>query len=207
LNMFFVNYFTGTGGAGIFSVALSLAEKIWLISQSGATVLFPKIASEKDKKLIKRFTPLVCRNIFFITFIFALFIFIFAKPLILFLFSEKFIKAIFPLQILLLGAICLSGSRILSNDIAARGKPEINCFIGGGGLILNIILNLIFIPKIGISGAAFATTISYIFNLLVRSFVYSKISQNRFSDLFFPKKSDFRYLKILAKDILKNFFL
>jgi len=97
--------------------------------------------------------------------------------------------------------IAASANRILANDISGRGKPIINSYIGGGAVVLNVILNIIWIPTFGIIGSAWATVVSYSVNLLIRMTVYSKISGNRIRDIIFIKKSDFR----LYKRFIRNF--
>lgn len=195
VDQFMINLFLNPTAVGFYSIAVGISEKLWLIPQSAATVLFPKVASERDKKRIKDFTPIVCRNIFFITLISCIGIFLAGKWIILFLYSEKFLKSVSSFQVLLIGALALSVSKILANDIAGRGRPEINTYIGTFSVILNVILNAILIPKIGIIGAAWATAISYSFDFSIKLFIYSRISQNRIKNIIFIKKSDFKYYR------------
>lgn len=48
--------------------------------------------------------------------------------------------------------------RILANDLYGRGKPELNIYVSLVSVMLNIILNILWIPKFGIAGAASATS-------------------------------------------------
>src|SRR4030043_446600 len=79
IDVFLINIFIFPLAVGLYSASVSIAESIWLISQSASPVLFPKITSEKDNQKIKNFTPLVCRNILFITFLMAVLLFFSAK--------------------------------------------------------------------------------------------------------------------------------
>jgi len=195
VDMFLLNIFLNPVAVGIYSVAVGISEKIWLISQSAGIVIFPRVSSETNKKRLKDFTPLVCRNILFITFLIALILFFLSRWIILILYSERFLEAVTPFQVLLIGAISLSGARIISNDLAGRGKPLLSTYTGIFSVIFNIILNIIWIPKFGIMGAAWASAISYTSAFLFVTIVYSKISGNRIRDIIFIKKSDFRFYK------------
>jgi O-antigen/teichoic acid export membrane protein len=203
IDIFLINIFINPLAVGFYSIAVGLSEQIWLISQSAATVLFPKVSSETDKKKLKEFTPLVFRNILLITIAIATLLFILSHWIIVLFFSEAFFDSILPFQILLIGTVAVSGWRILVNDLASRGKPMLNTYIIGISLFLNIILNILWIPKFGIIGAAWATAISYTVALLITIVIYSKISDNKIRDIIFIKKSDFKFYQNLFF-ILKN---
>jgi len=201
IDIFLINYFLNPTAVGFYSIAVGISEKLWLISQSAGIILFPKVSSESDKKKLKKFTPLVCRNILFITFISTILFFFVAQWLILFLYSKSFFYSILPFRILLVGTMAVSGSRILANDLSGRGKPIINAYLNAASVTLNIILNIIWIPMWGIKGAAWATSVSYTFVFLSRTIVYSKISGNKIQDIIFIKKSDLK----LYKNFIINF--
>jgi len=195
IDVFILNIFLNPTAVGFYSIAVALAEKIWLASESAGIVIFPKVSSEKDKVRLKEFTPLVCRNILFFSLLAAASLFLLGHWIIILLYSKSFLASVIPLQILLIGIVSGSASRILANDISGRGKPMINSYIGIITVILNVILNIVLIPKFGIGGAALSSTISYTTTFLIKLIVYSKISGNRIRDIIFIKKSDFRFYK------------
>jgi len=203
IGILLINSFLNPLMVGFYSIGVGLSEKIYLISDSVATVLFPKVASENNKLKIKNFTPVIFRNILWIIIIINIIIFIIAKWLIIFLYSTSFSASIKPFQILLIGAIAISGSKILESDIRGRGKPMLITWITGISTVLNIILNIILIPKLGILGAAWSTSISLIINLIFTLFIYCKISGNLIKDMFFIKKFDLKLYQNLFI-ILKN---
>jgi O-antigen/teichoic acid export membrane protein len=184
---------------GFYVISVGIAEKLWMLSQTVSTVLYPKLASMKDEGEKNRFTPVISRNVLLITVAGAFAIFLLSKWLILLLFSEEYLPSIRPLQVLLIGVIALSVTRLLSSDIDARGKPIINTYIGFIVVITNMILNILLIPKFGIMGAAWATSISYSLNLIVKLFVYCRLSGNPVADVIMFKKSDIKlYLEVLT---------
>lgn len=195
LSLFLVNIYLNPLAVGFYSIASGLAEKIWLIPQSAGIVLFPRVSSETNKDRLKNFTPLVCRNVLFITFIVAILFFILSDWVIPLLYSETFLESIVPFKILLIGTVAISGSVSMANDISGRGKPMINVYLSLIVVIINIILSIILLPIFGILGAAWATTSSYIVNFILKTIVYSKISGNKITDVIFIKKSDLRFYK------------
>ena len=201
IDMFLINIFLNPIAVGFYSVAVGISEKIWLVSQSAATVLFPKVSSETDKKRLKEFTPIVCRNILFINSLGAILLFFLSRWLIILLYSKRFLNSVLPFQILLIGAVTIGGYRILTNDLYGRGRPELNIYIGLLSVGLNVILNIIGIPKYGILGAAWATSVSYTFAFLAITIVYSRISGNRINEIVFVKKLDLQFYKDLIRSL------
>lgn len=204
VDMWMINFFLNPLMVGYYSIAAGLSERIWLISQSAGIVLFPKVASEDDQIKIKEFTPIVCRNILFITLFIALFLLLIGRWIILLFYSKSFLESVFPFQILLIGSVAIAGTRILTNDLAGRGKPMVNTYVAILSLVLNVILNIIWIPKFGIVGCAWASTISYSFMFILKTFIYSKLSGNKIKDIIIPKKSDLKYYKSIINIILRK---
>lgn len=190
LDIFLINIFLNPIAVGFYSIATALSEKIWLISQSAGTILFPRVSSEKDESRLKKFTPIVCRNVLFITAIGAIFLFVLGHWIITLLYSMRFLESILPFHILLIGSVTMSGWRVLANDLYGRGKPELNIYISLVSVVLNIILNILWIPKFGIAGAAWATSISYTFAFIIIVIVYIMISGNSILNIILIQKSD-----------------
>lgn len=206
IDILLINFFLNPLMVGFYTIGVGLAEKIWLISNSAGIILFSKVSSETDKENSKKFTPLVFRNVLFITILIAILLFIFSRWIIILLYSDAFLKSIQPFQILLIGTVALSGWRILENDLKGRGKPMLNTYATGISVVLNIILNILWIPKLGILGAAWATAISYTATLLITLIIYAKISGNNIGDIIFVKQSDlklYQNLFIALKNRLK----
>ena len=199
IGLWMINGFLNPFAAGIYSVAAILAEKIQVVSQPSSLVLFPRVASEREEKRLKEFTPLVLRNVLFLSFLAVIVFFVFSNWLITFFYSEQYADSVLPFQILLIGTIMFSGYRIILYDLAGRGRPIINTIVSIASLALNVILNIIFIPKLGIAGAAWATAISYTFAFLASIIFYIKISNNNIKNMIFITKTDLRlYVRGLA---------
>jgi len=153
------------------------------------------MSSEERKKSL---TPILTRNILFISLILALCLLIIGYWLIEFLYSYTYIPAVGPMKILLIGVVAISAERILMTDIIARGRPIISTYITAIIVILNIILNILLIPKLGIMGAAWASSIAYTINLIITLNIYCRISGNYVLDVILIKKSDLKiYINFL----------
>lgn len=65
-------------------------------------------------------------------------------------------------------------TRVFGNDIAGRGRPILNTYVSVGAIATNIVLNVVWIPRYEIAGAALASTVSYGIILVVRQFLYCR---------------------------------
>lgn len=199
LDMFLVALFLAPVAVGYYSIAVGIAEKLWMLPGAIATVLFPRISSLQDKDA-NNLTPKVARHTFFIIFILSLILAVLAKPLVEILFGDVFLPSVMPLLILLPGIIALGGAKTLTADLAGRGKPQFGAYSAFISLAVNIPLNLWLIPKWGIAGAAFASTVAYVTATIVIISAFTKVSEKNWNDILLIKKQDFQdYKNILFK--------
>lgn len=199
LDMFLVAAFLDPAAVGYYSISVGIAEKLWMLPGAIATVLFPRISSLKDVQA-NNLTPRIARHTFLIIFIISLFLAILAKPLIEILFGSAFLPSVTPLLILLPGIIALGGAKTLTADLAGRGKPQFGTYAAFVSLVVNILLNLWLIPKWGISGAAFASSVAYIIATLMVIIAFAKISRKSYPEILLIKKQDFEdYKEFLLK--------
>ncbi len=199
IEVFLLGAFLPATAVGFYAVAVGLAEKLWFVSESASTVLFPTVSAEKDELQRKAFTPLVSRNILLITAIGAIALLLASRWLILLLYSDEYLSAVNLFRILLPGMVFLSGARILANDIAGRGRPLLNTYVGSIGVVVQVALNLAWIPRYGAAGSAWATTISYAITLAVRLWVYMRLSGNSLAKVIVPQDSDWLLYRQLAR--------
>ena len=189
LDSYLVKFFLGTRFLGYYSVSL-ISEHVWNIPTAIGTALFPKVSSSllKDKN---KDTAAVCRHSVFLTFSAALVFFIAARPLVRLLFGQPFLPAVQPLWILLPGIATLSVTKTLKHYLSGTGKPQIATYSSMVTIIVCISLNIMLIPRMGIRGAALATTCSYLVYAAIILVAFLRISGNSLTDTVIIKKQDF----------------
>lgn len=178
LDILLVSGFLSPLAVGYYSVAVGIAEKLWMVSQAASTVLFPKIAAEEDERARKEFTPIVSRTVLWLATLGAMTIFLLSRWIVVLLYSVDYLPAVRPLQILLPGIVALSVGRVLANDVTGRGRPMLNAYINLLVVATNVVLNLLWLPRYGIEGAAGASTVSYIILMVGEILIYSRLSGN-----------------------------
>ncbi|MBN2186932.1 MAG: flippase [Dehalococcoidia bacterium] len=191
LDMFLVALFMDVTFVGYYSISVVMAEALWYFPGAVGTVIFartPGLGAEEAN----RSTPRICRNTLFITILVALVLFGLGKYILTLFFGSAFLPALRPLWILLPGVIALSIPKVLANEITGRGKPVVGTIAAGVSLAVNIPLNLVLIPRMGISGAALASTISYSVTALVVLVTFLRISGNSLVDTILLRREDLK---------------
>ena len=146
------------------------------------TVLFPVFVQLEGRDLKNAFYR-AFKYSAIISFPIALGLPVVSKPLIKFIYGVDYLPAVgvmWVLSLLILGS-SLGFWRPIVN---AKEKPEYPVYVSTVAMILNVVLNYIFILKMGIVGAAIATIISNVFSWITLGFL-SKM----FFDVF-PKIED-----------------
>jgi O-antigen/teichoic acid export membrane protein len=167
--------------SGIYAVASQFAEFTSFGLVAANTILAPMISglytSHKYDKLQSVIT-MATRLASAVAIIIVLLLLIFGKNVIS-IFGQDFVKAYIPLCILLIG----QAFNVMSGSVGAvlnmTGHESFAAKIIFLTTMLNIILNLIFIPRYGINGAAIATTSSLIcWNIVMVIYIRRKLSVN-----------------------------
>lgn len=200
-----LNYFLAPAATGIYVVAVQIAEQLWMLSNAVSTVLLPRLSeleNEEEKRRI--LTPFVNRWILLVSLIGALLLSILAKPLTNIFLGSDYTPAATALIWLLPGTVSLTFSRILANDIAARGRPELNMYTAIVAVFLNVFFNLLLIPSMGINGSALASTISYTINSIMKIIVYTRLSGNPWHSMIIINSSDLALLRDVTTNLCNN---
>ncbi len=160
LDTFLVNYFVGAAQVGLYSVAVTLAELLWYLPHAVGFVIMPKAASS-DPHMMNRFTPRVFALTLVLTALGGLGLALVGPWLITLVFSPAFQAAYPALLWLLPGVVLLGGGKVLTNEIAGRGFPHYNSISSGVALLVTVALDLLWIPRRGMIGAAQASSVAY----------------------------------------------
>jgi O-antigen/teichoic acid export membrane protein len=161
LDVLIVKYLAGDQAAGHYSIAASLGEIIGMAPVVLGTLLFPRLAAMSDRAERWMLTKYAAQRTATVMLAVAIVCGVAARPLVAVLFGSEFLPAAAPLAILLPGIVALSVNVILMNHFAAEGMPLVTVYSPGIAAVLNVILNLILVPRLGISGSSIASTICY----------------------------------------------
>lgn len=196
LDALIVNGLSGVASVGYYSIATAMAEALWYVANGLALVMFPQISS-MEKKDADRITPVVCRNAVFVTLVGAAVMFALGQVLILGVFGSAMMPAVHPLWLLLPGIVTLTVAKIISSYLSGIGKPILSTYLAAGSMILTVALDLVLIPRYGISGAAAASSIVYTCTAAAAVWIFKRESGAGLLDTLIVRPEDFvRYRRV-----------
>jgi len=183
IDTIYVGHFVGPEGIGAITVVLPITFLISSIGMAigvgGSSVLSRALGNDKQKKAFKTFGNQVMMTLILAVF-FVILGFFFTDEIIHVFggMGEIETPAIEYFSILLIGVPFLAWAMMSINVIRAEGYPRVAMYAMIVPAIINLILDPIFIVALdmGIKGAAWATTLSYIGSaaFTLRHFVYGK---------------------------------
>lgn len=157
---------------GFYTAATIIGKLPYHFIISFTLTLFPSISQahaqhnlEKIRHYIKRFTKYITHIMIPTVTIIS----ITASDFISIIYSKRFIPSSQPLAIIIWGNTFLAYFLFCTTILMAIGRPKVPFFFLFFSLPLAIFLNLHFIPKYNLIGAALATTLSHLAGLILSS--------------------------------------
>jgi len=146
---------------GYYTIAYMLAELVWYIPDSIGLVLFPQVSSG-DREVSGVQTARINRLALLLIIVVCSFLGLIGKVIISVIYGKAFLPAYPAMLFLLPGIAGLTVAKVLSKYISGIGKPLLTSTGSILGLILNIPLLILLVPRLGIIGASIASSVAYI---------------------------------------------
>jgi O-antigen/teichoic acid export membrane protein len=131
----------------------------------------------------------------------ALGVALFGVPVIR-LMGPGFEEAFGVLLWLLPGVALLAVARVMSADLAARGRPELNVAATLVALAVELAAIALLVPRMGIEGAAAASSLSYATVLLLVALLYARTVGQRPWALLMPTSDDRQVVSAIGAMLL-----
>ena len=160
VDMFLVREMLDVEALGIYSLAVALAETVMLATDSLSIALVPRQMGGTVREAAA--TALAgARAIALIGLVLAVSWALAGSVVLQLFFGPAFLPVYSPLLALLPGIVLMSMQRVCGPTVLRTGKPWRIVGLQAGGFASNLLLNLWWIPKWGLIGAAVASTVSY----------------------------------------------
>lgn len=157
INIFIMKFITTNYQIGLYGVAVSLSTMVWVIPDAFKEVIFNRSAKED---CIKEINAAIKINLIICIVIILGFI-VLGKPFLRIMYGVEYLEAYNLIIMLFIGTIPMILYKLIHPLYISNGKQNIVVSILMVSVIVNVILNLIIIPKIGAMGAAISSVISY----------------------------------------------
>ena len=162
-----------TEATAIYNTASLVAQQLIIVPGAILAVAFPMVAQNRhNMSKLRSLYVEISKKLAWLTVVVSV-----AAPLLVYplfrLMGDKFILSLPPFLVLLLGFVARSLYILDNTYLDALGRTDLTFVSGLIAMGTTIVLNLLMIPRGGVMGAAWATTLAmYISLLLRRAMVY-----------------------------------
>ncbi len=178
---------------GLYNAALKIKSILLSLSTAITAVMIPRISyyiQNKDEKGINKLLIKSLQISLLIAFPVCIYCLLFSKNILLFVCGISYIEAENTLKLLMILILPLILTNLFGNQIlipfGKENRFSQSVFIG---MWINLILNLLLIPKYGASGAAFGSIITEIWNVFWMSH-----NEKKYKKLFIKNIKFMNYL-------------
>ena len=161
LNFALLAAWHGPAAVGVFSVAVLVGELLWNLPSALSPILVYSSAAGGDAGARDRLAARAVRVGLVATTVVALPLGLAAGWLLPRLFGGEYAAAVPALRALLPGIVAFAPGAVLAGDFIGRGRPGWNAQASAFTLAVNLVAGLALVPRFGLTGAAWASTIAY----------------------------------------------
>jgi O-antigen/teichoic acid export membrane protein len=185
---------------GYYSLGVAISDKLWQLPSAIGIVVMSRTANASDESALNSDVARLLRLSFLLVLIVAIILWIIIPWLLPLIFGQRFIPSIAIVRWMLPGILMFVIARILMGRFAGQGQPMLLIGIFVPVLILNVLLNLVFIPLHGGVGASWASSISYSAGAIAILLVFSVKMKVPFKEIICFRKSDFSMIQRFVKN-------
>ncbi len=160
-----VEYFRTSTATALYNSAIVPAEMIWFVPSVIQMAFLQHTANlwaeDNIEEINKQIKTGIKYSVLALT-LFGVGLFALAEPFLQVYFGGNYVAAADTLQLLILGTFFFGVSRVIVPVFQATGWVRHTELMTAGALLLNVLLNVVLIPRYGIIGAGIGTTISYV---------------------------------------------
>ncbi|MFM2066771.1 MAG: hypothetical protein RLZZ584_1680 [Pseudomonadota bacterium] len=161
VDIFLVERFLGLGPTGVYSIAVMVAELLWLVSSSVTTAAYARIGAP-DAAQATRLTVRAMHASVLLLLALCPLLWLFAALVVPWLLGPAYGGALAALAVLLPGVALYGAASSLSAWFTNHaGRPLVPALLAGSSLLFTVVVSLLAIPRLGMLGGALATSLSY----------------------------------------------
>lgn len=161
IDIFLLNGTVSRSDVGLYSLAVTIAELAYLVTDSVAHVMLPSQVTGSLEESSPVTAHAVRLNIV-ASLLCVLGTALVAPLLVPLVYGRDFGGTVAPLLLILPGIVALAVSRPVAVFLTRMNRPLAMSAVSGGAMSVNVALNLMLIPRFGVEGAAVASTIAYL---------------------------------------------
>lgn len=171
IDLLFVNGIQGSRAAGQYSIAVALADSLFLLPAAVSVNLFARVArGVADRDLSLGVFQLIAVGYLLLCMLAA----VLAGPAISLLFGPAYHPAVALFLWLLPGVYCLGVLEVVANHFAGLGMPRELVLVWLPGLLVNLGMNVVLLPHHPTYFASIASTVAYAIVLVLHLRLFAR---------------------------------
>ena len=203
LSYYLLDSYIGRGQVGVFSRSVSLAEAIWIISNSIALVQYAHIANANDRAYSQKLTLDLSKICLVISALAVIVLALLPPQVYTFVFGPEFGEMAGIIRILAPGVLFYCIFLILGHYYSGIGRYQMNTFAALCGLAATCVLGFTLIPQYDVTGAAITSAVSYTVNAIFLFVFFLKESRFKGKDFILRKNEVQNYIAELKQQFSK----
>jgi O-antigen/teichoic acid export membrane protein len=172
VDSFVLLHVMGEEAVGVYAIAYKLTYAFQFLPLAFVAALYPAMSEHaRDKERLKE---ILLKSFWYMAILAAPIVFgiwAIAPELVTFIYSTEFVLSILPLQILIFVLIFIFLDFPMGSLLNATDRQALKTTIGAFTMVINVVVNLILIPKMGIAGASIAALVSFMAMLIMDWYV------------------------------------
>jgi O-antigen/teichoic acid export membrane protein len=188
LDIILLNTMTSTAAAGVYSVAVAVGARLASIPQIVAYVVFHRTSARELGSAAR--TAQIFRLAALALFGGGIVATVLGSVLIVPLYGPDFAAAVPALWVMIPAMGIWGFYRLLGSDLEGRGLPGLVSISSTVATVTIVVLDLAWIPRHGILGAAWASLVAYSVALGVVAFMFCRVTGLSFRDAYFYRSDD-----------------
>ena len=178
---------------GIYSIGMSIADRIVLIPDTLKGVLVSRLSSDGDEREVAK----VCRISFWANIVVCVIVLLFGKWLVTLLYGIEYKDSYSVILVCSFGTIFIGYFKLIAQYNIVNRKQIRNVTLLSISIIINVILNYFLIPVYGLVGAAFASGVGYFLSGMIFVIWFTSNTKIPLTTMFLPQKEDYMFISIL----------
>lgn len=166
----------GARAVGIYLVAATVSEVLWIVPNGVAQALLPRVASDQRSDMTRSILILTVAA----TGTGAALVSIVGGPLIRLFFGQAFAEAAGALPLLCAAAVAFGAWKVVVADLGGRGNTSIRAWSSSLALAVMLAVDVVAIPALGLKGAALGSLVAYVAATIVTIRVWLHTTGVRF---------------------------
>ena len=201
LDQFWLNSLHGQAAVGLYVPAVSLTEKLWTFNKPVSNALMPRVSSAEADEA-RELTSRLVRHLFFLLLCVSVALAV-ASRWIFELYGPQALDRQALLIILLPGTIGVGLSMVISAYVIGQLKrPGLLSILAWVNAAVNIGLCYLLLPRLGVYGAAIASSFTYFFGTVVNLTLLKFWFGFKLRDVLVIRRSDFADYRRAARYVL-----